>query len=303
MNATLVVMAAGMASRYGSLKQIDKFGPTGESIIEYSIHDAIEAGFTKVVFIIRKLFYREFKEIFDSKFSGKIIVVYAFQELEYHTENTFFPVERTKPWGTAHAVLCASQYVNEPFAVINADDFYGKDAFKKAYEFLITNRFSNHWANICFDVSHTLSDNGTVSRGICELDNQEFIVSIIERVNVFRIKDTIVWEENGTITPLSRDSKASMNFWCFYPETFEFIKEQFMNFLNKNNNNIKDEFFITLVADEFLKKGRGKIKAISTDSTWFGVTYKEDKPIVQNKIDNLIKQNIYPISLWKENVI
>lgn len=298
MSATVVVMAAGMASRYGSLKQIDKFGPSDESIIDYSIYDAIEAGFTKVIFIIRQEFARDFKEIFNPRFGDNISVDYAFQELEAFTEGFKIPAERSKPWGTAHAVLCASTAVNEPFAVINADDFYGKDAFQKAYEFLTTQAASGVWANICYELGNTLSEHGSVSRGICQTDADNNIVSITERVKVFKKDGQIVFEEDGKTESLDENTKASMNFWCFTPAVFDFSKELFKTFLLNHGNELKSEFFIPAVADAFIQQDKGMIKAITTSSQWFGVTYKEDKPIVQDTINQLVTGNTYPMALW-----
>lgn len=222
MSATLLVLAAGMASRYGSLKQIDKFGSSGESIIDYSIYDAIEAGFTKVVFIIRKEFEHEFKEIYEQRLHGKIQIGYVFQELQACTTGFTIPKERNKPWGTAHAVLCAQSAINEPFAVINGNNFYGRDAFEKAYHFITEEASHNLWANICYELDNTLSDYGSVSRGVCELDKNNFITSIIERTKVYTKDGKIVYEKGGQITDLDANSKASMNFWCFTPGAFEF---------------------------------------------------------------------------------
>ncbi|MGE5106210.1 MAG: nucleotidyltransferase family protein [Sphingobacteriales bacterium] len=298
MSATLLVLAAGMASRYGSLKQIDKFGPSGESIIDYSIYDAIEAGFTKVVFIIRKEFAEEFKEIIEPGLKGKIQVDYVYQELETFTNGFIIPADRSKPWGTAHAVLCARDIISEPFAVINADDFYGKDAFEKAYQFLTTEAGNSLWANIAYQLPNTLSDYGSVSRGICQTDENNFITSIIERTKVYKTNNKVVYEEEGQLTELDASNKASMNFWCFAPNIFDFSLTIFHNFLKENILLPKSEFFIPQAGDEFIKQGKGNIKAITTSAQWFGVTYKEDKPIVQECINQLIKQQVYPKSLW-----
>lgn len=299
MSATLLVLAAGMASRYGSLKQIDKFGPFGESIIDYSIYDAIDTGFTKVVFIIRREFENDFKELFEPRFGHKIAIEYVFQELESLTYGFKIPPHRTKPWGTAHAVLCAGTAVGEPFAVINADDFYGKDAFKKAYDFIVEEASPKLWANICYNLSNTLSDYGSVSRGICETDSYDNIISITERVKVYRENQHIIFEENGQLQMLDGGTKASMNFWCFTPEVFDFSKELFSNFLKNYGGEAKSEFFIPLVGDEFIKQGKGNVKAITTSGQWFGVTYKEDKPIVQGNINKLIVEKVYPPALWQ----
>lgn len=299
MSVTLVVLAAGMASRYGSLKQIDKFGPSGESIIDYSIFDAIEAGFTKVVFIIRKEFAQEFKEIFEQRFGNKIQIKYAYQELNAFADGFDIPGDRSKPWGTAHAVLCANEAVNEAFAVINADDFYGKDAFRKAYGFLTQQASFNLWANVCYELNNTLSEYGSVSRGICKTDDKNNITSIVERVKVYKENGHIVFEEKEQLHVLDAKTKASMNFWCFTPEVFDFTKGLFRNFLQNHINEQKSEFFIPLVGDEFIKQGKGNVSAITTSAQWFGVTYKEDKPIVQSCINNLVNLKIYPQALWE----
>ena len=302
MSATLLVLAAGMASRYGSLKQIDQFGPSGESIIDYSIYDAIEAGFSKVVFIIRKEFEKDFKEIFEPGMKDKIRIEYAYQELIAFTDGYSIPSERSKPWGTAHAVLCAKEVIKEPFAVINADDFYGKEAFEKAYQFLTNEASDSLWANICYQLSNTLSEYGYVSRGVCSADKNSFITTITERTKIYLLDSKIVYEEPGKLFSLSPDTKVSMNFWCFSPVVFDFSQQLFAEFLNANGKELKSEFFIPLVADEFIKKQRGKIKAITTSAQWFGVTYKEDKPVVQQCIDKIIADNQYPFSLWKKQL-
>lgn len=302
MSATLLVLAAGMASRYGSLKQIDQFGPSGESIIDYSIYDAIEAGFTKVVFIIRKEFEKDFKEIFEPRIKDKIQIEYVYQELTAFTNGYAIPAERSKPWGTAHAVLCAKDSINEPFAVINADDFYGKEAFEKAYQFLTTEVSDKLWANICYQLSNTLSEHGYVSRGVCAADEDGFITTITERTKIYRKDNAIVYEEDEKQYPLSPETKVSMNFWCFSPFVFDFSQQLFTQFLHENGKLLKSEFFIPLVADEFIKQQKGKIKAIATSEQWFGVTYKEDKPIVQHCIDKLIAEKHYPSSLWQKQL-
>lgn len=303
MSATLLVLAAGMASRYGSLKQIDKFGPSGESIIDYSIYDAIEAGFTKVVFIIRREFEQDFKEIFEPRLNGRIKVEYVYQQLDVFTGDFAIPADRTKPWGTAHAVLCAKDVINEPFAVINGDDFYGREAFEKAYHFITNEAAQNLWANICYELGNTLSDYGSVSRGICETSAHDFITSITERTKVYRENNLILYEEGGQLNTLHQKTKASMNFWCFAPNVFDFSLQLFQQFLASHIQEPKSEFFITLVGDEFIKQGKGNIKAITTTAKWFGVTYKEDKPVVQQSINKLIEQNIYPASLWQNKTI
>jgi dTDP-glucose pyrophosphorylase len=299
MQPTLLILAAGMASRYGSMKQVQSFGPSGETIMDYSIHDAIEAGFGKVVFIIRKEFADNFKEIFEPKLKGKIKTDYVYQEIDGFTGDYKVPVERTKPWGTAHAVLSAIDAVHEPFAVINADDFYGRDAFEKAYKFLTTDCSSNLYSIIGYELIKTLSENGSVSRGVCQVDGNNNLVSIAERTKIYMNEDNkITYEENDKKFEVPSTAKVSMNFWCFDPSVFDFIKNIFQEFLAENINNPKSEFFIPIIGDKFIHDGRGAIKVIPTDAKWFGVTYKEDAPDVQESLNKLINAGVYPKNLW-----
>jgi UTP-glucose-1-phosphate uridylyltransferase len=298
MKPTLLILAAGMASRYGSMKQIESFGPSGETIMDYSIYDAIEAGFSKVVFIIRKEFAENFKAIFEPRLKGKIEVDYVFQDLNSYIGPHSVPAERSKPWGTAHAVLCSKEVVKEPFAVINADDFYGRDAFDKAYTFLTSECNDNVWSIIGYELLRTLSDHGTVNRGVCQVDNQGNLASIVERLNISKKGEAIVCEDGQEPHEISMDSKVSMNFWCFNPAVFEYSQQLFIDFLNKHIETPKSEFFIPIVADEFIQSGTGVIKVIPTSADWFGVTYKEDAPAVKASIDELIASGKYPSGLW-----
>lgn len=298
MQPTLVILAAGMASRYGSMKQIQSFGPGGETIMDYSIYDAIRAGFSKVVFVIRQEFVEDFKAIFEPGLKGRIDVDYVFQDLNAYTNDNINPAERTKPWGTAHAVLCAQQAVKEPFAVINADDFYGKDAFQKASDFLTKECAKNLYAIIGYELSKTLSDNGTVCRGVCDVDKDDYLVSITERTKIYAENGDIVFEDLNGIHKVANDSKVSMNFWCFDPSVFELCQKLFISFIEENSNNPKSEFFIPIVADKFIKNNIGKIKVIPTSAQWFGVTYKEDAPVVQKRLNELIESGEYPQQLW-----
>ncbi|MEP6747855.1 MAG: sugar phosphate nucleotidyltransferase [Bacteroidota bacterium] len=295
---TLLILAAGMASRYGSMKQIQSFGPSGETIVDYSIYDAIRAGFTKVVFIIRKEFVDDFKEIFEPKLKGRVAVDYVFQDLNAFTDGYQVPADRTKPWGTAHAVLCAKTAINEPFAVINADDFYGRDAFEKAYKFLTTGASEKVYSIIGYDLLKTLSDNGTVNRGVCQVDAKGNLTSIAERINISRTNGKIICDDNQEPKELPLQSSVSMNFWCFAPSIFPYSEKLFNEFLGKNLANPKSEFFIPIVADEFINSGGGVIKVIPTSSQWFGVTYKEDAPGVKASLDALVNAGEYPTSLW-----
>jgi choline kinase len=298
MKPTLLILAAGMASRYGSMKQVEGFGPHGETIMDYSIYDAIKAGFGKVVFIIRKEFEENFRKNFDQKLKGKIETVYVDQNLNEFINGFQVPAERTKPWGTAHAVLCAKNVINEPFAVINADDFYGRDAFQKAADFLNNGVNEHTYSIIGYNLSNTLSEHGTVSRGVCEVDENMNLISITERTKIRKEGDKVI-NEDGDKQEIPADSKVSMNFWCFDPSVFPFTESAFRMFLDKQANDPKAEFFIPIVADAFIKEKGGTIKVIPTSAQWFGVTYKEDAPGVKLCINKLLNSGEYPEALWK----
>jgi NDP-sugar pyrophosphorylase family protein len=304
MKPTLLILAAGMASRYGSMKQIEGFGPSGETIMDYSIYDAIRAGFDKVVFVIRRDFTDEFKAIFEPKLKGKVAIDYVYQHLDDYTEGFAIPPERKKPWGTAHAVLCAKDIIKEPFAVINADDFYGRDAFEKAAAFLTAEAAPDKYCIIGYQLSKTLSEHGTVSRGVCEVDGHGNLVSIKERTRIYMEKDNtkglpkIVFEESDGKHEVPTDSQVSMNFWGFDATVFSFVEKLFKQFLKENINDAKAEFFIPLMGDEFIKE-KGTIKVLPTSSAWFGVTYREDAPIVKKAITQLVNEGGYPETLWK----
>jgi Nucleotidyl transferase len=297
MKPTLVILAAGMASRYGSMKQVQGFGPNGETIMDYSIYDAIRAGFGKVVFIIRKEFADNFKTIFEPKLNGKVQTEYVFQEMDYYTEGYKAAAERTKPWGTAHAVLCAKEVVKEPFAVINADDFYGSNAFENAATFLKNGCNENVYAIVGYDLLRTLSDHGTVNRGVCGLDAEGNLATVTERINIAKKDGKILCEDGLEPKELSLETRVSMNFWCFDPSFFAYTQKLFIEFLHASGQELKSEFFIPIVADQFIKEG-GKVEIIPTTSNWFGVTYKEDAPFVQNSLNTLIEQGEYPAKLW-----
>ncbi len=299
MQPTLLILAAGMASRYGSMKQVEAFGPSGETIMEYSIYDAIRAGFKKVVFIIREEFANDFKKTFEPKLNGKVETDYVFQDLKAFLGGRQLPADRTKPWGTAHAVLCAKDAVKDSFAVINADDFYGKDAFVKAYEFLTSSANATTYSIIGYELLKTLSDNGTVNRGVCQTDSNNNLTSIAERLNISEKDGKIVCEDDQTPRELSRDSQVSMNFWCFDTSVFDYSEKLFSEFLDKDINTPKSEFFIPIVADKFINDKVGAIKVIPTSAQWFGVTYKEDAPEVKESLNKLISAGEYPTSLWK----
>lgn len=307
MKPTLLILAAGMGSRYGGIKQMDSFGPSGETIIDYSIYDAIRSGFGKIVFIIREDFAEVFKNIFEPKLKGKIETDYVMQEMNSYIDNFKVPEGRTKPWGTAHAVLCAKDAINEPFAVINADDFYGRDAFEKAAKFLTAEVSPDTWCIIGYQLSKTLSENGTVSRGVCEVNADGNLVSIAERIKIYRVREEdsfgeenkIIYEENEKKNKLHEDTPVSMNFWGFYQNVFDYIQKLFKDFLQSNVENIKAEFFIPIIGDAFIHDEKGKIKVIPTSSQWFGVTYREDAPGVKESINALVEKGEYPVKLWE----
>lgn len=298
MKPTLLVLAAGMASRYGSMKQTEGFGPSGETIMDYSIYDAIRAGFGKVVFIIRKDFAEGFKANFEPKLSGKIETAYVYQEMDSYLGELTAPPERTKPWGTAHAVLCAKNVIKEPFAVINADDYYGLDAFVKAADFLNYQCNKKQYAIIGYQLEKTLSEHGSVSRGVCEVDDQHNLISIKERTKIYKENDIITYEDETGKHTVPSDSSVSMNFWCFYPTMFPEIEKLFFDFVKNNRLNNKAEFFIPIIAEDFIDNQDGHISVIPTTSKWFGVTYKEDAPVVKSCVEKLVADLIYPPSLW-----
>ena len=297
MQPTLVILAAGMASRYGSMKQIHSFGPSGETIMDYSIYDAIGAGFKKIVFIIREDFADDFKAIFEPKLKGRIETAYVCQHLSSFTGSRQIPPERVKPWGTAHAVLCCKDVVNGPFAVINADDFYGRDAFEKAYDFLLHKCSNTTFAVLGYLLANTLSEHGSVSRGVISVNDNNQMVGVDERLKIYRKDDIIVYEEGEKLTELQPDTLVSMNFFCYAPSYIDMCEEEFGKFLDENMQDLKSEFLIPKMADHFIKSGRGVIEIVVTGAKWFGVTYKEDAPIVQACIDTLVKDGYYPGNL------
>ena len=299
MKPTLVILAAGMASRYGSMKQTESFGPSGETIMDYSIYDAIRAGFGKVVFIIREEFAENFKAIFEPKLKGRIATDYVYQHLSSFTGGRAIPADRTKPWGTAHAVLCCKGKVNEPFAVINADDYYGRDAFAKAFHFLTTQCNEQTYCIVGYELKNTLSDNGSVSRGVCEVDADHNLTDINERTSITRAANgKVFYEDNAGSHEVSEDSLVSMNYLCFAPGFIDLCEEQFNSFLDERMNEPKSEFFIPTATKYFIQSGKGVVKVIPTSAKWFGVTYKEDAPGVQASINALVASGEYPSALW-----
>ncbi|QES89052.1 nucleotidyltransferase family protein [Rhizosphaericola mali] len=294
----LVVLAAGLASRYGSLKQMERFGPSGETIVDYALYDAIKAGFKKVVFIIRKDFFDEFKEMFEPQLKNKIKISYAFQDLHSHLGSHILPLERKKPFGTAQAIICAADQIDGAFAVVNADDFYGYEAFEKGIEFLTNHIQPNLYGSVAFRLGKTISDNGYVSRGEITADGNNNIAKIQERVKIYPENGKIYYEENDIKHEMDSDTLVSMNFFCFDRNFVELCIQEYANFLDENILDIKSEFFMPSVADKFIQDKIGQIKILPVASKWFGVTYKEDGPLVRENIGQLINEGKYPNNLW-----
>jgi dTDP-glucose pyrophosphorylase len=294
---TLVILAAGMASRYGSMKQTQGFGPSGETIMEYSIYDALKAGFKKVVFIIREEFAEGFKAIFEPKLNGKIETVYVYQELSSYTSHVTINPNRKKPWGTGHALLCTEHVVNQDFIVINADDFYGFDAFKTAFDYFNTNN-SADGALVAFKLSNTLSLNGSVSRGVCVVNDTNKLVSVTERLKIYNTNNGIVYEDDGKEHPLANNCPVSMNFWCFRPSVFSYTHKLFNKFIELNKDTEKGEFLLTNIVDDIIASGDANFNVLSCDAKWFGVTYKEDAPGVTAAVAEQVALGNYPNNLW-----
>lgn len=295
---TLLVLAAGMGSRYGGDKQIDGFGPNGETILEYSIYDAIKAGFGKVVFIVRQEILEEAKEIFLPKLKGKIEVDWVVQTLNSFVPEELKQKDRKKPFGTAHAVLCAKDAIDEPFAVINADDFYGKEAFDVLGKFLATDVKPDLHAMVGYAVQNVLSDNGTVSRGVCETNEKGQLIGMVERTSIAREGDKIISRGEGEVFEIPEDTPVSMNFWGFHQCVFGEIERMWAEFLPANLENLKSEFYIPTVANNLIKEGKAAYEILPGGKTWFGVTYSDDKPIVIAALKKLHDEGEYPAQLW-----
>jgi NDP-sugar pyrophosphorylase family protein len=299
MKPTLLILAAGMGSRYGGLKQLDGVGPNHEAIIEYSIFDAIRAGFGRVVFVIRKDIEDVFKEKIGSQFEGKIKVDYVFQELDTPFEgiNQFPP--REKPWGTAHAMLVAHDTINEPFAVINADDYYGVSAYTDMVKFLTETCSPDHHAMAGYVLDNTLSDHGEVNRGICEMNEDNLLIDVVERLKIRRNEEGVAeYLEDDKRFPIPDGTLVSMNFWGFHPAIFEEIRKEFVKFVEANKDNPRAEFFIPLFVNDFIKSGKIKVSVLPCEDNWYGVTYREDKEMVQQAFAKLIANGVYKKDLW-----
>ena len=295
---TLLILAAGMGSRYGGLKQLDGLGPNGETIIDYSVYDAIQAGFDKLVFVIRPHFEEEFKSKVSSKYESLAEVVHVYQEVNSPIEGIDTFPEREKPWGTGHAVLVCESVIHEPFAVINADDYYGKEAFVQMADFLNNRISENKNSLIGYKLGNTLSENGHVSRGVCQVNDELQLVEVNERTKIAREDGTIYYHEGDQKYPLSEESYVSMNFWGFHPDLFPMFRKGFLDFVNYSRPTEKQEYFIPLVVDYLIKSGRSEFEVIPSNSTWIGVTYQEDRQPTVDKFAEMGGRGNYPEKLF-----
>ncbi|MEY4905100.1 MAG: hypothetical protein RLZZ292_2915 [Bacteroidota bacterium] len=301
MKPTLLILAAGMGSRYGGIKQIDGVGPNGEIIIEYSVYDAIRAGFGKVVFVIRKAIEADFKAIFEGKFDHLIKVEYVFQETENETQNLVSqPLTRTKPWGTGHAILMASKVIHEPFVAINADDFYGYDAFRLMADFLKKDCTPQHFCMVGYTLQNTLSENGTVSRGVCRVNDAGHLTSVVEHLGIERLENNnvIFVNEQNKQEDLDENAVVSMNYWGFHPTIFDALRTQFQDFARKNWDNPKAEFYIPTVVSTLINAKKADVTVLTSSGQWYGVTYREDRATVQTAFTKMLDEKVYPQSLW-----
>lgn len=303
MKPTLLLLAAGMGSRYGGLKQLDGLGPNGETIMDYSIYDAIKAGFGKIVFVIRKDFEDDFRQKVLSKYEGHIPAEVCFQAMDKLPEGFTVPEGRQKPWGTNHAVMMAKGLIHEPFCVINCDDFYNRDAFMVMGKFLseLPEDSKNRYSMVGFRVGNTLSENGTVARGICSKDNEGHLTEVVERTEIMRVDGKVCYkDEEGKWVAVEDNTPVSMNMWGFTPDYFEYSDEYFKEFLSdaKNIENLKAEFFIPLVVNNLIHEGTATVKVLDTTSKWFGVTYAADRQATVDRIQKLIEEGVYPNRLF-----
>lgn len=293
-------MAAGMGSRYGGLKQLDGLGPHGEVIMDYSVFDALRAGFGKVVFVIRRSMEQDFREHVLPRFNNKVQTEIVFQELDILPEGFVCPAERTKPWGTNHAIMMGAAVIREPFAAINADDYYGVDAFKVLADYLMTlDNCSGSYCMVGFQVGNTLSERGAVSRGVCAKDSQDNLSSIVERTHIERINGEVQYkDEQGAFHPLADNTPVSMNMWGFTPDYFQHSDKLFKDFLQAKGQELKSEFYIPFAVNELIQARTATVKVLPTTSQWFGVTYQEDRPAVVARLKELHDTNVYPEKLF-----
>jgi len=300
MKPTLFVLAAGMGSRYGGLKQLDGLGPNGETIMDYSIYDAVRAGFGKVVFVIRHTFEQEFREKIIAKYQSLIPVELVFQELDNLPAGFELNPERVKPWGTNHAVLMGKDVIKEPFAVINADDFYGRESFQVLADCLknLAGK-ENEYCMIGYRVGNTLSESGSVARGVCAVNEEGLLTTVVERTHIERLDGKVQYkDENGEFVAIGDNTPVSMNMWGFTPDYFRYSEDFFVNFLRENADNLKAEYFIPLAVNKLINENTVKLHVLDTPSVWFGVTYAADREMVVNKLNNLIEAGEYPSKLW-----
>lgn len=296
---TLLVLAAGMGSRYGGNKQIDGFGPSGETILEYSIYDAIQAGFGKVVLIVREEILQTAKDLLLPKLDGKIELDFVLQSIKSFVPEEFQNPDRVKPYGTAHAVLCAKDAIAEPFAVINADDFYGKEAFEVLGKFLEENVRPDLHAMVGYAIENVLSEHGTVSRGVCSMNETNQLIGMVERTSIAREGEKILAKGDGEILEIKERTPVSMNFWGFHQNVFSDIEKMWLSFLPANKENLKSEFYIPTVANNLIQSGEAAFEILEGGKTWFGVTYTEDKPVVIDSLKKMHESGEYPENLWK----
>ena len=299
MKPTLFVLAAGMGSRYGGLKQIDGLGPNGETIMDYSVFDALRAGFGKIVFVIRKDFADDFKRVVLAKYEGKVPCEICFQAIENVPEGYTYNPERTKPWGTNHAVLMGKDLIKEPFAVINADDFYGKESFEVLAKFLneVAGK-QNQYCMVGYRVCNTLSEHGSVSRGVCETDAAGNLTNVVERTSIERKENGIFYTVDGVDYALPENAPVSMNMWGFTPEYFGYVEEAFKTFLKERGQELKSEFYIPTLVNDLIVAGKATCRVLDTTAKWFGVTYAEDRQMVVDKIAALTEAGVYPNPLF-----
>jgi dTDP-glucose pyrophosphorylase len=301
MKPTLLILAAGLGSRYGGLKQLDQIGPSGETLMDYSVYDAIKAGFGKVVFVIRKSFEEDFKTYIFSRYTKYVPIDYVFQELDMLPDGYSVPSNRVKPWGTGHAVLVAQSKIDTPFAVINADDFYGRGSFMAMASFLNALDEDNikTYCLLAFKLKNTLSEYGSVSRGLCYLDKNDYLINIEEHTKISIEDNKIISHKNGEKFQLSEDAPVSMNLMGFMPSAFKYFKYYFNEFIDKNIDELKTELYLPEVLSKIIKSGSGKVRVLPSNEKWFGVTYKEDRDTVVNNILQMVKKGIYPKKLWE----
>jgi len=300
MNTTLLVLAAGMGSRYGGMKQLDHLGPSGETIMDYSIYDALQAGFNKIVFVIRRSFEKEFREMFVEKLEGKAEIQIAFQEMDNIPPGIEYNRERTKPWGTTHAIWVAKDLISEPFAVINADDFYGRESFSAMADFLKrrTSKDKGRYAMVGYKLKNTLSDHGSVSRGICST-NGNTLEKVEEHTSISKdVGGKVMNHQNGQIKFLNPEATVSMNFWGFNPDIFTHLENRLTAFLKANAQDLKAEAYIPFLVDELIRQEKVDVEVLHCDAQWFGVTYYKDKFMAMDCINELVKEAIYPRKLW-----